>query len=74
MSKNVWADLGNVQQGCKNVYYVFIGIKHAEVLFPQRQTAAALTLLRAYLNTLKRRLADKIVRLNVKPPSSELLV
>lgn len=27
----------------------------------QRQTAAAVTLLRAHLNTLKRRLADKIV-------------
>lgn len=40
------------------------------VLFPQRHTAAALTLLRAHLNTLKRRTADKIVWLNVKPPSS----
>lgn len=44
------------------------------VLFPQRQAAAALTLLRAHLNTLKRRLADKIVGLNVKPPSSVQLV
>lgn len=33
-----------------------------------------LTFLQAHLNTLQRRLADKIIWFNVKPPSSALLV